>query len=800
MWSNLTRIILRNRIVFLSVLAGITAFMGYHASHVQMSYEYARLLPESDSVFINYKEFKKVFGEEGNIIVAGVEDANFYQLEKFNDWYELCENLKKVNGVKGLASVTHNLNLQKNKELKVFEAKEIVAGKLSSQEDVDSIKNILFSLPFYKGIIISNDSLVNLITITVDKEVLNSKARDVLISDIQELFDKFSEKHNLEIRISGLPYVRTAVSQMVKKELYMFIALAFIVMIIILFLFFRSFSAVSISMLVVAIGVVWALGTISLFGYEITILSGLIPTLLIVIGIPNSVFLLNKYQQEIKKHGNQARALQRSIKKTGNAIFLTNLTTASGFATFIITQSDILKQFGIVASLNIMGIFVLALLLIPIIYSYLAPPKEKHTKHLDSKFFNIVIDKFIYLISTNRRWVYTVTVAVFVVGLYGLSLLESTGYIVDDIPESEKVYRDLKFFEKHFGGVMPLEIAIDTKKNKGAFNLKNIKKVEQLQENLAKYSDMSRAISFCELVKFSKQSFYGGNPKYYSIPNNQEKNFIMSYLSKDTENSNALSSFLDSSKQIMRVSVQMADVGTEKMKEYNEIIRAEVDSVFPSSEFKTLITGTSIMFFKGTTYLITNLIVSLALAIFLIAVFMSLMFRSFRMVVVSLIPNLIPLILTGALMGYAGIPIKPSTILVFSIAFGISVDDTIHYLAKYRQELVATNWDIGLSVVRALKETGISMIYTSIILFFGFGIFVASSFGGTAALGMLVSFTLLVAMLSNLILLPSFLLTIERKQTMKSLEKEPLIQIFDEEEDIDLDELKIQEEIVESHV
>jgi predicted RND superfamily exporter protein len=226
----------------------------------------------------------------------------------------------------------------------------------------------------------------------------------------------------------------------------------------------------------------------------------------------------------------------------------------------------------------------------------------------------------------------------------------------------------------------------------------------------------------------------------------------------------------------------MADIGTKRMEVLNDDINHIIEKVFPKEEYDTLVTGSSVIFFKGTSYLIRNLLVSLFLAIFLIAAFMAIMFKSKRMVFASLIPNFFPLVITAALMGIFGIPIKISTVLVFSVAFGISVDGTIHFLAKYRQELGDTNWSMRAAVVTALKEAGVSMIYTYIILLAGFGIFCLSDFGGTAALGMLVGLTLLIALFSNLILLPSLLISMERRLANKAFKKS-FIKIFEEEDD-----------------
>jgi uncharacterized protein len=793
MWTFVARLILRNRIAFLAILAAITAFMGYKASFVEMSYEYAKMLPANDTSYKEHLYFKKIFGEESNTFVIGFQDSNLFSLEKFNNYKKFESEVKTLNGVTGILSVGSTINLTKNKELKQFEVEEIFDTIFSSQSELDKQVNILKNLPFYKNLLFNDTSKVYLTAITLSKDILNSKERIHLINNITDSFEKFSDKYSITPHYSGLPYIRTQISQKIKDEIKLFTILALIVSIIVLFLFFRSFKVVFFSALIVGIGVVWAVGTIVLFDFRITILTGMIPPLLIVIGIPNSIFLLNKYHSEYKRHGNKIKALQRVIHKIGNAIFLTNLTTAAGFGTFIITSSDILREFGIIASINIMGVFVLALLLIPIIFSFLKPPKRRHIKHLEYKGVNYLLEKLVYVTLNHRKTVYIIAIGIFVVGLVGISQMKSTGYMVDDLPKKDPIYLDLKFFEKNFSGVMPFEVLIDTKRKNGVLQLSNLKKIDRLQKSIKKYDEFSAPLSIVSAAKFARQSFYNGNERQYKLPDNMNKNFIFSYISKLDNNENMLNSYLDSSNQITRVSFQVADIGTVKMQEITEKIRADVNSIFSPEKYDVILTGTSVIFFKGTTYLIKNLFISLALAIFLIAVFMAWMFSSYKMVIVSLLPNFIPLIFTAALMGFLGIPVKPSTILVFSIAFGISVDNTIHFLAKYRQELEVFKWDIKLSVEAALREAGVSMIYTSIVLFFGFGIFALSSFGGTSALGMLVSITLFFAMLANLVFLPSLLLSLQKSITIKAFE-DPLLEVYDEEEDIDLEELRIDPE------
>ena len=763
--------------------------MGYNARKVSISYNYVNLLPEEDSSYTHFQDFKKIFHEDVNIYVLALTDPTFFEFNKFKDWKELCDTIRSLDGVEGIASVSHLINIKKNKLEKRFEIVPIIKGKLRDQEQVDSIQAVVRSLPFYEGMLYNDSTHTFLMGITINEDLLNSVNREGLIHTIHQMVDDFSEKHGVEVHHSGLPFTRTVIAKKVREELNMFVLLALLVTAIIMYLFFRSFKIVMFSMLVVSVAVVWALGSIVLFGYQITILSSMIPPLIIVIGIPNCIYLLNKFQQEYTLHGNKIKALQRVIRKVGNAAFLTNLTTALGFATFITTNSKVLIEFGVVASLNIMGVFILSILLIPIIFSFAKPPSEKQTNHLQSKTVKRIVDVLVHWIVYYRKQVFAITIIIVLIGFYGISQMKTTGYMVDDISKDHFVYKDLKYFEHHFKGVMPLEIMIDTKKKKGIMRASTLKKIDKLQKKLSKYPELSRSISIVEALKYAKQAYYNGKKKYYSMPKNQERNFILAYLQKDQSRVSLLENFVDSTGQYGRISLKVADIGTTRMRNLYHDVAHDIYSVFPSEFYDVTITGTSIVFFKGTGYLIKNLFTSLLLAVGIICLFMAFMFRSWRMVVVSLIPNLVPLIFTAAIMGFFGIPIKPSTVLVFSIAFGISVDDTIHFLAKYRQELTITNWNIGKSVIIALQETGVSMIYTSIVLFFGFSIFATSTFGGTIALGILVSITLLVAMLSNIVLLPSLLLALEKLITTKSF-SEPMLNVFDEEEDVEGLEIK----------
>ena len=765
-------------------MAIMTLFMSMQWEKMRFSNSQANLLPDHHPVNLEYLSFLEQFGEEGNVVVLAVKDSALFTPIKFNRWNKLSKQLGAFPEVDFVLSTDNLQELVKDTVKQEFVMQPFIKQTPKTKKEVDSLTNHLFNdLPFYDNLIYNKKTHTIRSVIYLDKDIVNTSVRkDFILEDLSTLVKNFEKETGLDVHISGMPYIRTMNSQNIIDEIGKFILAALGVTSLIFFFFFRSFRATIISMFVVIIGVMWAFGILGLLQYEITVLTALIPPLIIVIGIPNCIFLINKYQQEVKKHGNQALSLQRVISKIGNATLMTNVTTASGFATFIITDSKLLKEFGIVASINIIGIFVLSLLIIPIIYSFMSLPKDKHLKHLNTKWIETFVSWMERIVRERRISVYIVSIALLVASIIGIYQIDISGSPIEDMPKKAEFFQDIRFFEQEFDGIMPVEIVVDTERPKGVLKLSTLRKMDELGTVINEIPELSRPVSVVDLVKYSKQAFYSGIPKYYQLPTSQENTFIMDVARKSADNGNLLSSFVDSTGQVARITTYMKDVKTSRMETIEAKLKENIDKIFPADRYKVTMTGSALLFLKGTKYLVKNLIMSLALAIGLIALFMAYLFRSFRMIVISLIPNLLPLVITAGVMGFVGVPIKPSTILVFSIAFGISVDDTIHFLAKYRQELTSNHWRIKKSVYAALRETGVSMFYTSIVLFFGFSVFIISSFGGTVALGALVSATLLFAMLANLILLPSLLLSLERSIANKQVLKEPHIDILPKEE------------------
>lgn len=774
-WYNLSKIILKNRKTWLFVLLLTTLFMGFMASKITMSYELARILPKSDENFKIYEDFKKRFGEDGNVMVIAIESDKIYQLETFNQWYDLSKKIKHIDGIKNVLSNANLFGIEKDSIDKKFNFPPLVAKRPTTQAEVDSLKAKIDRLPFYKGVIYSREGNAHLMAVTFDQAKLNSKGRITISREIEAAARAFGEKNNIEVHFSGMPFIRTNFISKVSAEMTKFLGLAFLVTIGILYLFFRSFRTVLFTALLVLISVVWSVGYIVLFGYKITILTGLIPPLIIVIGIPNTIFLVNKFQEEYLKHNDKMRALAVSIEKIGKTTFLANVTTSIGFFVFYFTGSPLLLEFGLVAAICIMSTWAISLILVPILFSYSAAPSAKSVRHLDNKTITQFLSFVNRIVHTRRTALYTFIGLIVIIFGVGMFRLKAIGYIVDDLPQNDPIYADLKFIEKHFHGIVPFEVVIDTKKENGVLNPQVLNKIKVMQREFAKYDDFTNPISLVEAIKLVYQGYRGGDPKYFQLPGALELQKLAEYVGTVKGKENLATPFIDSTKQYTRVSFQCGDAGTVRIRELVSTLQPKIDTIFnydkeakqwlPKEEqIEAKITGNGVVFMKGNDYLLQNLVESTAWAILLVCVVMATQFFDVRMILISTIPSILPLIITAGVMGYFGIPLKPTTTLVFSIAFGISSDGTIYFLTKFKDEMKNHNKTVSEAITETIMYTGISMFYTAIILFFGFGIFAASNFKGTIYLGTLVSVTLLMGMIANLILLPAFLMTLEKKK------------------------------------
>lgn len=765
MWSRLGQWVLKNRAILLIALLIITVFMGYHAAQVKLSYEFSKAIPSDNPKYQAYQNFKSTFGDDGNLLLIGVQTGEFFHQEKFEAYKKLSDDMTKVDGILNVMAIPGAYDLLRDDSTGRLNAVRVFEGA-TTQEQLDSAANRFAQLPFYIGRLYQPENKVYMMMLSIDPKVLANKSRSVVIQKILDRTKAYEQETGIKVHLSGLPLIRTVTADRIQAEMKYFLALSLLLSALILWLFFRSLATMLLSLTVVAIGVIWTVALIPLFGFKITLLTALIPSLVVIIGIPNAIYFLNKYHTAYKNGLNQHDALVEMVKKMGIVTLFCNIVAAIGFAVFALTESALLKEFGMVAGLGIMFLFVISFVLLPTVLSYRKAPSSKELAYLEMKSIDKVLTKFQDWVSNKRKWVVGFTVLMLVFSILGMLRLKSVGYIVDDLPKKDVIYQDLKFFEKAFKGIMPLEIMVDAG-NKNSFTglraLKHFEKVEQLNAYLCNMPNVGKPLALTEGLKFAKQAYYEGDSAQYLLPNSFDGAFVGPYLrpAKGEQSSGMVQqmtkSFLDSARQITRISVQMADVGTEELPKMLSEIESKTNELFDSSQYKITLTGTGVTFQEGSRFIINGLKESIAWAFALIALCMLYLFKSLRMLWCSFVPNVIPLLFTAGVMGWAGVPLKPSTVLVFCVALGIAVDITIRFLVNYKQELPEHNGDVATTTLSTLRNTGLSIIYTTLVLVAGFILFCFSSFGGTFALGWLTSLTLVTATVTNLVLLPVLL-------------------------------------------
>jgi uncharacterized protein len=774
MWRRLGQFILKYRILLLVIVLALTAAMGYWASKMQISYDFSRAIPTDNPKYRAYEEFRKKFGEDGNLLVIGVQTDKIFTESFFNNYASLQRELRKIKGVEDVLAMPSAVNLVKDSLTEKLKADTIFRDATLAQSEIDSSAAIFLNLPFYRQLLYNPDSNAWLMAVRINKEILNTKNRNGVVENIRRAAENFGETVNTQIFLSGLPLIRTDLSTRIVNEMRWFLMASVVLSALILLLFFRSFSSMLLSLAVVIIGVIWSLGTMYLLGYKITLLTALIPPLLVVIGIPNCIYFLNKFHTTFSDTGDKQSALVTMVGRMGIVTLFCNLAAAIGFAVFALTRSQVLKEFGVVAGINIMVLFFISLILIPAVLSFLPPPKTRHTRYLENPRLNRWLDRLEHWSLNHRKLIYVITIAIVAISITGITRLKSVGFIVDDLPKTDKIYTDLKFFESNFKGVMPLEIVVQTNSKAGMIrDLEGLNKIDTLSRYISSMPALARPLSIIEGLKFAKQAFFEGDSANYTMPSQFDLPGMAQYLrvrkdSGSAEGANSftrlVSTFMDSSRQQARVSVTMADVGSNRLPLILDSIQQQANLLFPKEKYKVELTGTSVTFLEGSSYIINGLKESIGWAFLLIALCMLYLFKSFRILICSLIPNIIPLVITAGVMGWTGIPIKPSTVLVFSVALGIAIDVTIRFLVNYKQELPHYGFDLKKTVIETIHGTGISIIYTSLVLIAGFIIFCFSGFGGTQALGWLTSLTLVTATVTNLVLLPALLITLEQKR------------------------------------
>lgn len=774
--KQLSKFILKNKLLLTGFILVLTIFLGFFARKVEVAFQFVKLLPDNDSASIQYEKFKKYFKQDGTILVIGTELHHLYSPKVFEQWHLLGDRIKNIKGIQAVVSIDRLVVAHFNDSLEKFTFQSIPFPTTLDSTNVSNFIENSLEYRFYDKIIFDKKKDIALMTITFNEKELNSKLRLSITDSIIHHANVFEKNTSVSLHLSGMPFIRTTMMRKISSETSYFFVVGLIVVSILLWIFFRSPVVILFSALIIIMGVASALGIMVLIGYQLSILSGLLPALLIIIGVPNCILIINKYHHELRAGYPVEKALELSIRSAGSSLFFANVTTSIGFAVLSLIDNQILYEFGIIASISVMLVYFYSIVLVPSIFSWLPAPKEKHLMHQEKKWLKKSLNSIALWTSHYRRYIFISVLIIALIGFYGFTKIKTLGYVVDDVPQREKMMQDLRYFEEKIGGVLPFEILIDTKKGRGVFsnNAKILYRIHRAQKILSEYPELSRSLSIADAVKFLNQAYNGK----YAMPAVSDLKKISDILKEDTIHKkssvgkNLIYNFIDTSYRVARISAQMKDIGSVKIKDLLKSIQPRLDSVFNYDEDKQQwvsqenradisITGNSILFLKGNDFLVKNLIESIVTAIVIIAILLLLLFRNPYMLLVAIIPCL-SLLVTSGIMGYFGIPLKPSTLLVFSISFGIATDGNLYFLTRFRNAIKQQHKSYEEAIRLSIREIGMSMIYNGLVLFFGFGMFIISDFGGTKALGVLTAFTLLIAYSVDLIVLPAVLLTFKK--------------------------------------
>jgi uncharacterized protein len=831
-WKTIGFFILKNRIAIIVGIVLSTVAMGFFVRPEQ-AYDFGQLIPKDDPDFVEYVNFKKRFGEDGNAVVISFE-GDLFKAKFINELVTLHDSLRALEGIKGVMSLHSIYDIIAEPDSERFVFQRLLPGKVADDAAAAALKARLADLPFYTGLIINQEGNATLLAAMLSDSTLNSAKKNPMVHKIQSLGKGVAERTGTKVHFGGMPVVRATILDVVRHEMVVFLLLAVLVTSISIFFFFRSLMAVVVPLLVIAIVTVWTLGLMGLFGYKITILSATLPSLITIISIPNAIYLFTKYHFEYRRTQGKAKALVQVIMKIGVVTVITNLNTAAGFLVLGLSDVRLMKEFGIVAGISVTVTFFISLLLIPIILSYMPAPTQRQTKHIEVKWMNRLIAWLNHVVQNRPRAIYATSILITGVSVWGMTLVRSEAFLVDDIPRSNALHEDLAFLDKAFGGVLPFEIMVNTHRKAGISKQATLKRLEKLEKTLTQYPEISKPLSIVGMMKYSRQALFSGKVEEYQLPTNEEVGILLQWIRhSEFEGLLGAQAIYDSTYAIARVKANIKDVGSIRLNVILKELGAELDSLFivnqetlkdsnayrlfgtddfsisyagttysngeyftagTDTAYKVLtgkgkvdfqdrvtLTGPTKIFTKSNEYLVNNLLQNMLLALLVIALMMFPLFGTWRMMLISIIPNVLPLLITTAIMGFFGIPLKPSTAIIYSMSFGIAIDNSIHFLARYRFARKSGD-TVRDAVKNSFEDTGLSMIYTSVILLFGFIIFAFSSYGGTIALGQLTSISLLIALVANLFLLPALLISFNKDADPVD---EPMIDYEEEAEDIE---------------
>ena len=750
LWSRITDWIIEHSRAIVVVVVLVTVYLGWWATRVQTDHRPGHFLDEDSDVVRDFERLSSLFDPSQDVLYVIFPDSDARDPSFLQDLDSLTQWIERQNGVTSALSLT-------NAPFLVRVGDSLQTTRLYDTSLPDSlIDQRIRDASYIRGLLMTNEGTAPAVIVRIDSEFNDTPARIVLVRSIERRASAVVG----DPAMAGFPYVRSMYGERVTREAPLFTFLALAISLLMLYVTFRARRAVLLPTIVVALGIVWTVGLIALFDHRLNIVTSVLPALLVVIGMANSIHLTTKFYDRYHILADRRAAMKDTMRIVGLATFLTSLTTAIGFLVLELSGSRLLAEFGLFAALGVGVLYILSVTLIPISYIALEAPEATKIRIATDVRFSGMFDALARLTRRRAAAVILLSAGLIVTAIVGGSRISTDIFVFSDFYEDDPMRQNLRRFEEAYGGVLPMELVI-VSNDEGRFrSISAVRGIDRLQQQLATFEGVGATYSVADLLKLANQAYFGGHPQAYRIPSGFELPFLQSALQSLEDHvredlAGSLPQFTDSSFAATRIYMGVDDVGTDRMNAIADSAISLASDTF-TGDYEVFATGTAIKATRSGENLVANLAVSLAIALAAISVIMALLFRSIRLTLISLIPNVIPLILVAGAMGFAGVVLKPSTALIFPLAFGIAVDDTIHFLAKYRM-VSAAGVPRDEAVVITLRETGKAILFTSLVLMGGFLVFTLSSFGGTVSMGALTALTLFAALIANLFLLPALL-------------------------------------------
>jgi len=751
MSNKLIKVILNHPKVILSILAAITLVLGTFLPKVKMDFSIEQLFSQNDPVINRFLNFREEFD--------GVDNRIFLLYESDDPFsYKNLELNKKMvyafENIEGVSKVTSLTNIELFTEGGEYLLSPVYENIPKSIDSLNIAKERIISSDLLKNYLISEDGKVAAILIEVSDSFNEHESRESIVKQIDEL----QLGTDWTWHQTGLPIIRTRYVQYMIADNITFLIPVLSMLILLLSLLFRSLVGLALPLIVVLLTIIWTLGFMTATGITINIISYIIPTLLMVVGISDSVHFLVKYYKTLHLLGDKREALTQSLQKIGTAIFLTSITTAIGFGALSMVNIEIVKEFGIFTAMGVFFAFIITVLFIPSSLMLLGKtPKTKLEAY--SRGYRVkIVKKLITIVRGHPKKIIFTGITITIIGFFGALQINPHSKLLDDLRPGNTLLEDMRLAEDRMGSVLPVEIIITVDENENFQDIQDVAVIsftDELASYISKIPEIGKVVSVSDYLKAINQAMNDGDKSFYQVPLSRE--IISQYmLLYDSE----FNSLINSDLTKLRIASQIKDIDSRRSAEIEKELNTYIASVIPEG-ISAEVTGTAFLALRTNNYLVKNLLGSFLVALIIITFLMIVLFRSVKMAFISILPNIIPMMVMAAVLGFLQIPLRPATAMTFAVAFGIAVDDTLHYLIRYRMELSKQHYRQAND--STMLGTGIAMMSTTAILSAGFLVLILSQFTPTVEFGMLSVITIVTALIGDLTFLPALLSQIKPK-------------------------------------